>query len=485
MMKRLLSGILAAAMLCVGAAYSVMAEESEETVYKPVISMSFDEIGEGQQSSYSENGVNVTFDNKASAWVSGEAAPEGKEEQAEGDRAIKIGVANAKDNPNVRFSMGSNFAGKMKLSFRFYVPSVQNASYGLLSVDFRNGSDGGSYSNMLTLRGNKTIQYFPTGVNITTNNGTYTVNQWYIAEFYIDADSLSYDVYLNGELKYENCPMRENTKFDQLRFAVNNSNQNVKDTYVYVDDIFLGIETDRPTPVFVKTLHASGVDNTQATQIPRDMTGVQAQFPYAMDPASFEGNVSLTRGSAQTPVAFSGEYDAQSRIYTVYLEESAMPCTEYHLTFDKDIKTSDENDTQHAGVSLSADEVIILSTEKVDFTVLDAYFSSDREGADRISQIGQVQTLYANVDYAATDLLQSDRKLSAFVVVYQNGLMTDILTDTAQVAAGITDIQEGKLQIPVLVNGMDIDENVAFELVVWDDFVNMLPAFKNVIISNQ
>ena len=478
--------------LCVisaAAAFSTAAY-AEDTVYKTMMSFNFDGIEDGQISSYSENDKSVYIDNKETAYISGDMAPEGKQdgtslsEEGSVDKVMVFNLGSKSQNPNARFSFSAgDFTGNLKLSYNFYVPQCTNASYGLFNTDIRNSSDSSSYNVIASLRGNKNFQYYPT-INAATNNGTFTTGKWHHAEVLINASERTYSLYINGVLKGENCALKDGTLFNEIRFSTNNTSQNLSNTCVYLDDVFMGVETERPTPVFLKTEHESGVENTDTGNVPKDMTGITVQFPFDMDETSFDGNVSLTRGSDKTEVPFTGVYNSENKTFTAVLNEKAVPCTEYNLTIGKNVKTSEEqSDQKYAGVYLTTPEVITVTTEKVDFAVVNSFFSSDESGTNKITDISEVNdTVYGNVEIVSSDLLEDERQVTAFVICYQNGMMSNVWQASA-VAQPSADIERNKITVSAPISGIQIDDNTRFELIVWDSFKNQLPLFGGIQIG--
>ena len=489
MIKKLISTlcVLTAAVSMIPSAGAL---QGSEPLYKELIRFNFDSVNDGKLSSYSENGVSIYIDNKETAYISGEAAPAGKIantslSDGDTDKVIAFNLGNKSQNPNIRLSFSNaSFKGKVKLAYSYYVPQCTNASYGLFNSDIRNNGDSQSYNVLMSLRGNKNFQYCPT-VNTSTNNGKFSTGTWYRAELIIDADTRTYDFSVNGVLKGEDCKLNSSTVFNEIRFSTNNTSQNLSNTYVYLDDVYMGVETQRPTPVFDATVHESGTDNTDATNAPKDMNGIKVKFPFDMEPESFEGNVTLKRGNDKN-VSFTGEYNSTDKTYTAYLGEKAIPCTEYTLTFGGDVKTaSTQTDGRYSDIYLTTPEAIKVTTEKVDFAVSDIYFTSDASGNDVISEVdAQAQKIYGNVDVVSSELLEGDKNVTVFVLCYQDGMMENVFMEPATIQPPTT-ISNQTISVEADISEITVNENTHFELIVWDQYMTMLPLFGGSQISGK
>ena len=459
-------------------------------IYKELIRFNFDSVSDGTLTSYMENGVSIYIDNKETAYLEGNNAPSGKLEgsslsDGETDRVMSFKLGNKSQNPNIRLTFpNSVFKGNLKLTYNYYVPSCTSASYGLFNTDIRNSSDNQSYNVLMSLRGNKNFQYCPT-VNSSTNNGTFATGKWYQAEIFIDAQTRTYDLYVNGALKGEDCALKSDTVFNEIRFSTNNTSQNLSNTYVYLDDVYMGVETQRPTPVFVATTHKSGTDNSSLLNVPKDMTGIKVQFPFDMDEASFKGNVTLTRENGKT-VPFEGVYNKDDKSFTLTLGENAFPCTEYTLTFGEDIKTSDtQTDIRYAGVYLTTPQSISITTEKVDFAILNSAFSSDELGEEVTDAVlAGTQKIYGGVDVVSSDLLEGSKKVAVILLCYQNGMLEKTFIKPYTIGE-TSEIKREHLYVEADLSKITVNADTHFELLVWDEYMNMLPLFGNTQISGQ
>lgn len=462
------------------------AEQQSVTVYKPILQMDFDTMsGPGESTgSYKGYAGDIYMGGKPTAPITDETAPGGKadgtslsEEGAE-DRALLMTLGDKGQMPyfNANFSNGE-FYGKIKMSFNCYIPSCENGNYSLLGVDMR--VDSSRLNNLFALRGNKEYRLYPKGSTSQQKYGTMSAGRWYHLDYCFDVDEGVYDVYLDGTLQGSGGFLLDTgIAYTMLRFSVvNNSSNgvNLTNTSVFIDDLFMGRECEAPVPEFAGTENAQGEENTEQTGIDTDMTVIKVKFPVEMDAASFENNVRLTRGSNKTAVSFSGEYDSSEKVYIVSLNEQALPCMEYELTFGKDIITADK-------IPLGTDRTISVSTVVVPFAVTDAYFSQGIGGEVIKTLDSAAESVTANVGVISTDLLEQPQQVTVIALCYEKGeLKKTVIKQTEVSAQEETSEQTISLDIPLSAPNGDTE----IEISVWDSLFNMLPLSRAAVIRGQ
>lgn len=495
MMKKRLIALLCAAAAATGMAVTGMAAEEEYGVsYKPVHYSDFDTLTSDQAGGKGYKGLfgSVTTMTDGLTIVD-VPTPAGKPEEYDlsvdpeaEDKAIELELGEKGKYPRIEVEFpNAALAEKTKFSFNFMIPSRQKANYSILALDIRNGNNA---RNLFNIRGsNDEYRIYPDGGNNNTYQavGTIKVGEWYHAEFIIDAENNVYDFYLNEELLGEALPFQldnQNIAFNKFRFGTANNPNNgsdLKDTSYILDDIFVGTVAEAPLPMFLSTENTLGETQYEQTEIDTDLSKINVQFPEAMDPAGFEGNVKLVRGADQVEVAFEGTYDEATNVYTATILDQVMPCMDYTLQFSKNIRTAE-------WVLLNCEDEITISTKTVPFAVVDGYFTESADSTEPLAAIPAGATsVYANVTSVVTDLLEAPQELTVLVFCYDKGELKQVWLENAAVESAGAGVAEETVQIEIPLDGLEVSADTQFEISVWDSYMNMLPLAKSVAVQGE
>lgn len=492
-MKKRLISLLCAAVAATGLAVTGVAAEEYGVSYKPVHYSDFDTLTSEQAGGGTYKGLFgevSTLTNELS--IIDIPTPAGKPEEYDlsvdpdaEDKAIALELGIKQKYPRIEVKFpNAALAEKTKFSFNFIIPSRQKANYSILTLDVRNGNDA---RNLFNIRGsNDEYRIYPDGGdnNAYEAAGTIKVGEWYHAEFIIDAENNVYDFYLNGELQGEELPFQldgKNTAFNTFRFSIaNNANgADLKDTSYVLDDIFVGTVAEAPLPMFLSTENTLGETQYEQTEIDTDLTKINVQFPEAMDPAGFEGNVKLVRGTDQVAVAFKGTYDEATNVYTATILDQVMPCMDYTLQFSKNIRTAE-------WVLLNCEDEITISTKTVPFAVVDGYFTESADSEQPLTAIpADASSIYANVTSVITDLLEEPQHLTVLVFCYDKGELMQVWLEDAVVESGGAGVAEDTVQVEIPLDGLTVSTDTQFEISVWDSYMNMLPLAKSVAVQGE
>lgn len=384
-------------------------------------------------------------------------SPEDYQQQAKEGNSIVIATSDTARAPYADYDISSPATGVIVMEANIMPVS---ASYPKQVELFYLVSETGNIARLAKIE-NEDINYWNGKSRVARAIQGFTPGKWYHMKCTVDMAG-TYDLEIDGASIVKNVAIVPESGaaslggLTKVRFRIA-ANPEEDETSVYVDDWKI---YTLPGPEIKGAVFASesGVLSIDREYAPADLRSVTVDFSEEMDADSF-GDVTLMTQDGD-PVAFTGEYRAQTQQYVASITGQLEEKTDYVLSFPTSVKSV-------AGMGITSAGTVEFATRATDFAITGIqFFGADGQTLNKAATGGSVRA-----EVRAENNTGETKTLCIILALYEDGrLKTCVVNSAPSVAGG----QDGTFDVTLQGVAEDLT-GCDVRAFVWSDLNNIWP----------